>query len=61
MDFMSAIRHDGDHLLLLEIVCQRSLLNWLRDPGRADWHVHKSSPSRLKRWLSKCNLTSRWS
>jgi hypothetical protein len=45
MDFMSASRHDNDHLLLLEIVCQRSLRNWLIDPERDQWHTHTSSPS----------------
>ncbi|MGB7816657.1 MAG: hypothetical protein WBL28_09945 [Methylotenera sp.] len=41
MDFMSANRHSEDHHLLLEIVCQRSLINWLRDPERATWHNAK--------------------
>ncbi len=35
--FFSAQRHAQDHLLLLQIVCERSLINWLRDPNRSDW------------------------
>lgn len=43
IDFMSAQRHSEDHLLLLEIVSQRSLVNWLRDAERATWHLSKDA------------------
>ncbi|MBI3241190.1 MAG: hypothetical protein HYZ49_02725 [Chloroflexi bacterium] len=39
IDFLSAQRHAEDHLLLLQIVSQRSLVNWLRDPRRDVWHI----------------------
>lgn len=41
--FMSVQRHAGDHLMLLQIVAQRSLLNWLRDADRAIWHLEKAA------------------
>jgi hypothetical protein len=37
IDFMSPRHHFEDHCLLLEIVSQRSLVNWLRDPERTTW------------------------
>jgi len=50
IDFMSPRRHLEDHLLLLELVSQRSLVNWLRDPERTTWHLptvaaHASTPN----------------
>lgn len=39
IDFMSPRHHFEDHRLLLEIVSQRSLVNWLRDPERTTWHL----------------------
>lgn len=41
IDFLSAQRHEQDHLLLLQMVSQRSLVNWLRDPQREIWHLDK--------------------
>jgi hypothetical protein len=41
IDFMSTHRHSEDHILLLEIVSQRSLISWLRDAERATWHLRK--------------------
>lgn len=43
IDFMSALRGSDDHLLLLEIVSQRSLINWLRDPERTRWHLREDA------------------
>jgi hypothetical protein len=43
IDFMSAHRHSEDQLMLLEIVSQRSLINWLRDKERATWHLNKDA------------------
>jgi len=42
IDFMSTNRNSYyDNLLLLEIISQRSLINWLRDPERTTWHLSK--------------------
>lgn len=43
IDFMSANRHSENYHFLLEIVSQRSLINWLRDPVRATWHSIKEA------------------
>jgi hypothetical protein len=37
-DAMSLQRHSENHLQLLELVAQRSLINWLRDTDREIWH-----------------------
>ncbi len=39
IDFMSAHGEPEDHLLLLQIVSQRSLVYWLRDSERTTWHL----------------------
>jgi hypothetical protein len=42
-DAMSVQRHSENHLQLLELVAQRSLINWLRDPYREVWHFKDGS------------------
>lgn len=44
LDFMSFQQSDRDRLLLLAIVAQRSLINWLEDPKRASWHEAVAAP-----------------
>jgi hypothetical protein len=38
IDFMSLQDRDHDRILLLALVAQRSLINWLEDPKRESWH-----------------------
>jgi hypothetical protein len=39
IDVMSTQSYNSDHLPLMEIVAQRSLIKWLRDPAREEWNL----------------------